>query len=117
MLIDAWKNGAIELASSEEIIEEIKRVLKSFKIRMPDSMIDEWKKAINENSIIVEPKHRINIVKDDQSDNKFIEAAVEAKADFIVSQDRHLLKLKEFLGIRIVTPKQAVESLIKRKTF
>jgi len=37
---------------------------------------------------------------------KFLEAGVEANADYIVSQDNHLLKLKEFQGIRIVKPEE-----------
>lgn len=40
----------------------------------------------------------------DSDDDKFLECAVEGNANFIVSQDSHLLKLKEFRGIRILTP-------------
>ena len=56
------------------------------------------------NSIIVEPKEKIAIVKDDPKDDIFIETAVAGNADFIVSQDKDLLKLKEFRGIMIITP-------------
>ncbi len=38
------------------------------------------------------------------SDNKYLSAALEAKADFIVSGDHHLKDLKTFQGIRILDP-------------
>ncbi|MEK6983355.1 MAG: putative toxin-antitoxin system toxin component, PIN family [Nanoarchaeota archaeon] len=57
-------------------------------------------------SILVHPREKLNVVKDDPDDDKIIEAAVEGKVDYIVSYDNHLLKLKEYRGIKIVTPKQ-----------
>ena len=58
------------------------------------------------NSIVVEPEEKIRAVKDDPKDDIFIEAAVAGSADFIVSQDKEVLKLKEFRGIKIVTPEE-----------
>jgi len=52
---------------------------------------------------LVEPKKKLKVVKDDPQDNKFLECALEAKADLIVSGDKHLLKLKEYEGIPIVS--------------
>ena len=40
------------------------------------------------------------------SDNKVIECAVEAKASFVVSGDKHLLEIKKYKGIKIVSPKE-----------
>ncbi len=56
--------------------------------------------------VIVIPKESINIIKEDPDDNKFIEAAIAGKADLIVSQDRHLLKLKNYGKIKIITPEE-----------
>ena len=67
-------------------------------------MIKEWVDLIVRNSMIVEPKEKIEAVKDDPTDNIFIETAVAGNVDYIVSQDNHLLKLKEFRGIQIITP-------------
>lgn len=51
----------------------------------------------------------MNVVIDDSDDNKFIEAAVEGNADYIITQDKHLLKLKKFNQIKLITPKQFLE--------
>ena len=87
-------------------ISEIIKVLKDLKIKLPDEMIVEWIDLIVRNSIIVEPREKINIVKDDPKDDIFIETAVAGNVDYIVSQDNHLLKLKEFRGIKIITPEE-----------
>ena len=96
------------MASSIEIIEELVKTLRSFKISMPEDMIEEWKSLILKNSILIEPSSKIDVIKNDIDDNKFIEVAVDGKADFIVSQDKHLLNLKEYNNIRIVNPEEAV---------
>ena len=101
-----WKEGKFILVTSLEAVSEIIKVLKDFKIRLSDDMIRKWIDLIVRNSIIVEPKERINIVKDDQKDNIFIETAVAGNVDYIISQDSHLLKLKEFRGIKIITPEE-----------
>jgi len=107
-LIEKWKSKNFELVSSMEIIDELVKTLKNFKIQMPDSMIEDWINLIIENSIIVEPTIKLDVVKDDPDDNKFLEAGVTGKANFIISQDKHLLKLGEYQGIKIVSLKEAL---------
>ncbi|MDP3765803.1 MAG: putative toxin-antitoxin system toxin component, PIN family [Nanoarchaeota archaeon] len=59
--------------------------------------------------IIIETEEKLEIVKEDPSDNIIMESAVEGKADFIVSGDQHLLKLKEYKGIKILTPREFLD--------
>jgi len=109
-VIDLWRNRKVDLISSIPIIKELTRNLKGFKIKMDEDLVQEWENVILENSLLVEPKEEIDIVKGDSSDNKFIEAAVTGKANYIVTQDNHLLKIKEFRGIKILTPKEFLDS-------
>ena len=94
------------MVTSLEAVSEIIKILKDFKIKLSDEMIKEWVDLIVRNSMIVEPKEKIDAVKDDPKDNIFIETAVAGNVDYIVSQDNHLLKLKEFRGIKIITPEE-----------
>lgn len=55
-------------------------------------------------STIVEPKEKLSVIIEDPSDNKILECAVEGNANCILTKDKHLLKLKEFNGIKILTP-------------
>jgi len=65
--------------------------------------------AIMENSIIVDPKEHFFIV-EDPSDNKFIDCAVAGNANYIITNDRHLLKINSFRDISIITPKEFLTS-------
>lgn len=47
----------------------------------------------------------VNAIQDDPSDNYFLDCALSAKARFIVSSDKHLLKLVNFKGIPIIKPR------------
>ena len=76
---------------------------------MPEDMIEEWKNLILKNSVLIAPSTKIDIIKEDPDDNKFLETAVDGKADFIISQDKHLLNLKEYRGVKILRPEEAVK--------
>ena len=107
-IIDKWRKGIFQLVSSPKLVEELVETLRSFKISMPEEMIQEWKNLIIETSIMVDPIVAVKAVKDDPEDDKFVEAAVYGEADFIVSQDKHLLKLKEYNKIKILKPEEAI---------
>ncbi len=51
----------------------------------------------------VESIDRLDVVEDPQ-DNKLLESAIAADADFLVTSDRHLLKIENYNGIKIVSP-------------
>ena len=58
---------------------------------------------------LVTPTQRLRVVEADPSDDKFIECAVEGKADYLVSGNKkHLTVMKEYQGIQILTPAQFV---------
>ena len=106
-IIDAWRSGKILLVTSLEIVQELVETLRDFKIEMPEEMIQEWQTMIIENSIIVIPKKKLDIVKGDPKDNKFFETAIAGEAQYIVSQDRkHILKIKEYEGIKTIHPEE-----------
>ncbi len=53
-------------------------------------------------------------MQEDPSDNKFLECAIEGKADYLVSGDNHLLKLKEFEKVKIISVTDFL-SIIEKK--
>lgn len=54
------------------------------------------------------------IIKEDPADNYILACAVSSQASFIVSGDNHLLKLKEFQGIPIVSPREFLKIIKTR---
>ncbi|MEK6905247.1 MAG: putative toxin-antitoxin system toxin component, PIN family [Nanoarchaeota archaeon] len=110
-ILRAWIEGKFELVSSLPIIEEIVRILANFKLPLDADDISWWESLILEKSLVVVPSEEVDIVKNDPDDNKFIEAALEAQAEYIISQDKHLLLIKEYRGIKIVHPDDFSELL------
>ncbi len=105
--------GNLKLFISIEIFDEIKRVLNYPKFRFHQAEIDEFLEQILEVGRLVETEVKVQIIKDDPSDNKFLECALAAKADYIISRDSHLLKILEFAGIKISSPEKLRTELHK----
>lgn len=102
-IVELAINREIEVFISPQILEELERVLKRDFIE-DHEFIESQIGLILEYAKIVRPLNTIQAVKDDPDDNKIIECAVASKADYIVTGDPHLLNLKEFDKIKIVTP-------------
>ena len=47
---------------------------------------------------------RLEVIGDDPEDNRVLECAVTGGASFIISGDKHLLELKEYQGIVVLSP-------------
>ncbi|MGZ3607226.1 MAG: putative toxin-antitoxin system toxin component, PIN family [Syntrophales bacterium] len=106
------------LVTSEEILEELYRVLhkpavqKHFK--PTENEIIEFIELIREKAVITPNLYKTDIIKSDPADNKFLAAASEAKADFIVSGDKHLKDIREFHNTKIVDAKTFIEKVKKK---
>ena len=106
----------LDLAISEEanlfispfILFELRSVLAK-KFAYPKDRIDQVEVSLKEISNLVEPKKTISIISRDPADNRILECALESKADFIVSGDKHLLALCKFKKTKIVSPSQFLE--------
>jgi putative PIN family toxin of toxin-antitoxin system len=106
-IVDFVLNKKIIACSSIELIEEYKNsIIRDF----DESAELAQNKAIFFESIfqLIQPTHKI-FACEDKDDNKVLEVAVCANADFIISGDKHLLKMNEFEGIKIVTAHQFME--------
>src|SRR5436190_771346 len=53
---------------------------------------------------LVAPEVVLQVIRDDPTDDRFLECAVTGGADYIVSGDTHLLRLGEYAGIQILSP-------------
>lgn len=117
-LMELWISRKFDLVTSPEILDELYRVLHKPTIQKhfspSEDEIAEYLEDIKEGAIITPNLYQTNKIKKDPSDNKFLACAIETKADFIVSGDKHLKEVKHFYGIGIVDAKSFVE-MIRRK--
>ncbi len=107
----------IEIYITEEILKEISKVSVYPKIielmEKSGTNRKEILRNIVENSMLIRPKFKLKTIKEDVEDNKFLDCALQAKADFIISGDKHLLKLGKFRATKILTPKEFLEIVKK----
>lgn len=106
-LLNRWYHDEFEIALSPPLLEELERVLEYPKLqkvfRLSESERDTLITSLKGSAVIVEPTHAVEIVRD-PDDNKLLECAQTAEANYIVSGDSHLLSLGSFQGIQIVDP-------------
>ena len=119
MVIDAWQAGQYLLVTSRPIISEIRRVLETPKIRkkygIGRKQIENLIRLLENDAIVVPGLSPVTgTIPEDPTDEMFLAAALDAKADIIVSGDRHLLDLDRYEGIPISTVRQFLELLEKR---
>jgi len=112
-LIEKCMKKEIILVISLDIINEFKKVALRPKFGFTKEEIDDFIDAIIDVALVVQPLERINIIKDDPTDNRILECAMEGKVDYIVSGDRHLLKLKKYRLIKIVRSYEILKILDK----
>jgi len=61
---------------------------------------------------LVVPGYKVNAVVDDPDDKRILECALSARAMFVVSGDRHLLRLRKYKSISIVSPREFLEACV-----
>jgi putative PIN family toxin of toxin-antitoxin system len=94
-------NGDIEVAVSQPIVEEVIRVLRD-KFQWDGYRLQDAKQQILGFARLVTPAQSLDVVKEDESDNRILECALEAGSDFIISADKDLLRLGSFSGAAIM---------------
>jgi putative PIN family toxin of toxin-antitoxin system len=89
-----------ELCTSVAILTETARKLRE-KFDQSDEDIKDALKMISRAADVLKPSIRLNVLKD-APDNRILECAVQARADLVVTGDRHLLRLRKFQDIPIL---------------
>lgn len=109
-VVEKALDGEIEVFTSVEILQELDKVLRR-DFAEPDEMVHRQISLIVDYATTVPVTTKLSVVKKDPDDDKILECAVSCDADYVVTGDKHLLDLKEYRGIRIVTPKQFLDIL------
>jgi putative PIN family toxin of toxin-antitoxin system len=108
LILQHWRRGTFQLVTSAPLLRELDDVLGRPEIARRHKWSPNERAAfvvsLSESAIVVAPEKQLDVIAEDPDDNRVLEAAVEAHADYIVSGDRHLLELESYEGIQIVTP-------------
>ena len=105
-VIDPWKTGEVMLCLSRPIIDEYTEVLRRLGLqneRELGELLGLFARGFH--ALFTAKTLELHVVEDDPDDNRFIECAVALKADYIVSGDKALTAIQDYMGIKIVNPK------------
>jgi len=113
-VIDLGRDGKITIFTSLDIENEIAGKLKTtFKLAEEDG--NQILLDFSTFTLPIRISKQLIVVQDDPDDNKFIECAVECKANYIISGDRHLLNLKEYEGIKLIKSSNFLKVFYKQE--
>ena len=115
LIFEKVLNKEFELIISKKQFNEIKRVLNYPKLKLTDEQKLQILNNIGSTAKIIETHNNLDIIKEDPIDNMFLEAAIEHNANFIITGDNHILRIKEFQGTKILTPADFLEEISKEK--
>jgi len=111
VILRAFKADQFTLIVSKAIVDEYFSVLSRPKFHIEHSEQDDFAALLLLKADFVSPTETVHAVEADPSDNKFLEAALQGKAVYVVSGDSHLLALKTFRDVSIITAREFVEKL------
>lgn len=101
-IIEMVLESKLELCLSAQILSEFFRVVKYRKFGFANEEIDGFIGRLLPNAVFVKPTESIFVVAEDPEDNKIIECAVAGESKYIISGDKHLLKIRQYKETRIM---------------
>lgn len=112
-IVDLWKSGQLTLCLSRPIIDEYVEVLQRLGLKNERELSELLSLFAHGFHVLFSAKTpELHLVEEDPDDDKFIECAVALKAGFIISGDKSLIAIQDYMGIRIVTPKEFLDSFM-----
>ena len=103
-LLNKVRRGEATFLISEDLLNEFKEVLmrkdKPFKLSLEEAerVVTDMRGIAQ----IVHPNSQVVVCKDER-DNKVLEYAIDGRAEYVISGDLHLLGLKSFKGVKIIS--------------
>ncbi len=112
-LVDFWEAGSFQFLASKEMIEELARVLAYPKFGLG---YEDIRQLLNKHVLpFIEPVLIANIPEvsiEDPSDNIYLACAGDGHADYLVTGDKHLLKIHSYQDIPIITAAEFLDHVM-----
>jgi putative PIN family toxin of toxin-antitoxin system len=110
-VIDLWKSGEVSLCLSKPIVDETIEVLRRLGLQNGKELDELLALFAHGFHVVFTAKTpKLHVVENDPADNKFIECAVALKAEYIITGDKALTIIQDYMSIKIVRPKDFVSS-------
>ena len=109
-IIDLWKSGQLTLCLTKPIVDEYVDVLKCLGLQNERELVELLGLFAQGFYVLFSAETPdLFVVIEDPDDNKFIECAVALKAACVISGDKHLTVIRDYMGIKVVSPKEFLD--------
>jgi uncharacterized protein len=103
-------SAVLSVVTSPVLLDELDEKLRlKFALSVDDA--DRIRARLESAALVIKPKMVLKVVIDDPDDDRVLECAVVGGVDYIVSGDRHLLKLGSYQGISILTTREFMNAI------
>ncbi len=100
---------------SSQMLAEIADVLSRDKFNVTTAQIDRYISVLVRQAIVVSTHSNSKIVLEDPDDDIVLDTALAGQADYIVSDDKHLLKLASYKQVKIVSVNEFMKIAPKKR--
>ena len=114
-ILEAWRDGNVEIIISEEILDEYIRVGVRLERQFPDIEIRSIFELLTVKAEMVSASILPDQICEDPDDDKFLACAIASGAKHVVSGDKHLLKVTGYRSIEVLTPIKFVDAYLEKK--
>ena len=104
-ILDAWRDGKIQIVVSPEILDEYSRVGEILAEHHPNIDLKPVLDYVIRNAEVYSAKPLPESVCEDPDDDKFFACAMASESAVIISGDKHLLKLSGYQNIEVLKPR------------
>ena len=111
-LIEAWRDGAIELVLCPQLLNEVERVLRRPKLRahVDQAAVDDFRDLLRSHGDLVDDPTGSPSIRSEDPDDDYVVALAARERAQIVTGDAHLLKMSD--EIPVVAPRTALDMIM-----
>lgn len=113
-ILQAWRDGKIQLVISLEILDEYRRVGEILVEEHPAIDLEPMLEYVIHKAVAFSAPPLPERVCDDPDDDKFLACALASGSNLVVSGDRHLLKVSGYQNIEVLKPRDFLDKHLLR---
>ena len=111
-ILQAWRDGKIQLVISPEILDEYRRVGEILAEEHPAIDPEPMLEFVVQNAVVFSAPPLPKRVCDNPDDDKFLDCALASGSNLVVSGDRHLLKVSGYQTIEVLKPRNFLDKYL-----
>jgi putative PIN family toxin of toxin-antitoxin system len=100
---------------SSQMLAELVDVLSRDKFNVTSAQIDRFISVLVKQAIVVSVNSSLKIILEDPDDDMVLNTALSGKAEYIVSGDKHLLKIACYQNIKILSVNEFSQIIAKKE--